>query len=1015
MTDLENQGKFGLEEAHDLYEKTLWGPNTKGLEAFSRWGITSRSALEAYGAGYATRDLLEGLTEEQRSQLEELGMVSGRRLRFQSSLVFPLYDGEGKLVDFLGRSLGRATNQSFIEEKPKGIGIPKGFKEDEEVICVNLPQTALRLYESGHHNVLLVPDVNCFQHFKAEKIIVLTPSYADKWASHARGKEIFYSNIRNRDQNPADALNRLVDFHGKAKVVTTPLSKEMLAPEVPKGTSEPEEGSETIIQPEKGPPKVRNTSLLQDIARHLHNQFLKNEEAQQFLTELGFMNKTLWKHFLMGYCEAGVIEPLVNCDEELKGKLQEIGFLGENGKEVFDKRLIVPLRDDQGGIVDLASVPIKEDEDGVQHLKISMKVIFNEVSAKNNKHLIVCESLLDALCLVHGEVLNVVGLIGGMDDADELGRLVEEYEVEELTFLRGDNPFSPALMESILAKTLGNLKALSSLTLPEGYSTMSEFLKSDHSREDLERLISQRKFIRVEEEPEIPEPPPFKVIKDHQGQTTIQSRGCVYRVRSSDSPGNESLKAVITVECPDQTFTDSLNLYSSKSRLSFVDAASFKTGLPSNKIEADLYRMIEHLEAKFRQKLEERLEQSKAPALRDWERKEALEFFKDKNLIPRILDDIQSIGYVGQEREVLLLYASFLSVHLDQQVHVSIQSSSSSGKSEMLSKVSSLFPPEKVQLLSRMSSQALYYGDSLDGKVIILDERSAADQQGKLALRSLMSRGKLSLSVVQKDPLSGQTRTESMNVSAKCCVWDADTQSVSEDNLNRAFLIYLDESSEQTKKIHEFQLKNFSPQGWQENSRLEKIRRRHQNGFRLLKPYKVEIPFCDQIRFPVLNMRSRRDFSRFLNLLACVTLLHQYQRPVLKTEEGVEYLQATLEDYTQAYEMVKNVIGHTYSIVQKESRDLLTILHREVSKLAEVEEMPWKTYTFNRKQVREWTHWGETKVRMAMKDLQSVDLVQPVTGRQGSGYRYQLLIAPEELDQGGSSLTTPEELERKFA
>ena len=52
----------------------------------------------------------------------------------------------------------------------------------------------------------------------------------------------------------------------------------------------------------------------------------------------------------------------------------------------------------------------------------------------------------------------------------------------------------------------------------------------------------------------------------------------------------------------------------------------------------------------------------------------------------------------------------------------------------------------------------------------------------------------------------------------------------------------------------------------------------HQNAQRLLEPKRVLIPWANQFTFRRDQTRMRRDYEKYLSLIATITLLHQYQR-----------------------------------------------------------------------------------------------------------------------------------------
>ncbi|MBF0199241.1 MAG: hypothetical protein HQL32_16110 [Planctomycetes bacterium] len=330
----------------------------------------------------------------------------------------------------------------------------------------------------------------------------------------------------------------------------------------------------------------------------------------------------------------------------------------------------------------------------------------------------------------------------------------------------------------------------------------------------------------------------------------------------------------------------------------------------------------------------------------------------------------------------------------------------------MMETVISLFPPESVEFFSRISGQSLYYMDSLRHKILIIDERNGAEE-AEFALRSLMSRSKLSLAVVQKDE-DGNCKTVIKEVEGPATVWDSTTHTITEDNRSRVFELSMDESREQTRRIHDRERDLFAPEQWDIQKNHDSILRVHRNAQRLLKPYNVEIPYREWIGFPDNTTRMRRDFKRFLFLIAHIALLHQYQRPIRATSSGTKYLEATADDYACAYELTKEIFKNTYSQLHKDASDLVGVIHREVSKISETEGVHWDDILFNRRDLRGWTDWSEPKVRRSMTELSNMDYVYSIASSRGrGGFRYKLTVTPNEIIVP-LNLTHPDEIRRRL-
>ena len=126
-------------------------------------------------------------------------------------------------------------------------------------------------------------------------------------------------------------------------------------------------------------------------------------------------------------------------------------------------------------------------------------------------------------------------------------------------------------------------------------------------------------------------------------------------------------------------------------------------------------------------------------------------------------------------------------------------------------------PSESVKFYSRISTQSLYYMNEKDLKhcVLIIDEK-AGSEDSDYSLRTLMSRGKLSLAVVNTDHETGKAKTVNIEITAPCAVWESTTASyLNPENLSRVFEIWLGgDSRYQTEQIHQIQKREFSKSEW---------------------------------------------------------------------------------------------------------------------------------------------------------------------------------------------------------
>jgi hypothetical protein len=255
-----------------------------------------------------------------------------------------------------------------------------------------------------------------------------------------------------------------------------------------------------------------------------------------------------------------------------------------------------------------------------------------------------------------------------------------------------------------------------------------------------------------------------------------------------------------------------------------------------------------------------------------------------------------------------------------------------------------------------------------------------------------------------KDPATNQIRTETKVVEGPVAYMETTTKPrLNDENATRSFLLYLDETEEQTRRIHEKQRLSKTLDGLRGKSAEERMIRRHHNMQRLLSPVAVVIPYADRLNFPTTWLRTRRDNLRFLNLIQAISFLHQHQREVRATKDGLNYIEATLEDHRAAYELARQVLGESFLDLKKPQRELL----------GAVERLAPSEGGITRRRIRESTGLADTRLRELLDELVSLEYLRELSGGgQGRRCRYALTERMEETEKRLVGLTTPEELEK---
>jgi DNA-binding transcriptional ArsR family regulator len=209
----------------------------------------------------------------------------------------------------------------------------------------------------------------------------------------------------------------------------------------------------------------------------------------------------------------------------------------------------------------------------------------------------------------------------------------------------------------------------------------------------------------------------------------------------------------------------------------------------------------------------------------------------------------------------------------------------------------------------------------------------------------------------------------------------------------------MDESPEQTQRIHERQRIQRTERGLGLRQEAQAISRRHWNAQRLLEPLPVVIPFAAELTFPTAWMRTRRDHARFLNLIEVLAFLHQHQR-----ERRNGAILAALADYEAAYDLAAQVLTETLSDLKRPLRDAF----------ARVRELSLKCQgPVTRSEIREALALPDSTVRRWLSELVELEYLEADAGKQGKAVRYALTgRAPkQELVLG---LLSPQDLRRRL-
>src|SRR3990172_7303496 len=585
----------------------------------------------------------------------------------------------------------------------------------------------------------------------------------------------------------------------------------------------------------KPPP---SPEVLGKVVEHYHKTFCSHGDAQEYLKKRGFTDPNLFRDFQIGYSDGSLLK-LVPKKGELRDQLLGLGIITTQGRELLGGCIVVPIPDPiTGKWVSLYGRGLRTDRHC--YLPGPFRGVVNYQTAKLSSEIILTESILDALSFQQAGIKNVIPIYGTNGfTAEHLGLLKRESIRGVVLAIDNDEPGQRAA-ESIKGKITAAGISVRVISFPEAIKDANEFLISRNG--DAGDVF--RKLLGEAEKPSPLRENPSEIASE-DGELVFCRDALRYRVRAYPVLMGR-LRATVKLERGSRFHVDTLDLYSSRSRTEFARRVSKALEADEASVEEDLLKLLVEAEKASE---EEPSEVSKPPELTSAEKAEALAFLRQKGFLDQVAEDIDALGYVGEETNKKLLYLIPISSKLEGPLSAVILSQSGAGKSGLTELIEQLTPPEDVVFLTRLTPQSLYYTAPgfLDRKLIIIEERHGS-MEADYSIRVLQSRKKLIAAAPIKDPLTGNMRTKIFFVEARAAFIEATTESsVNHENATRCFELAMDESPEQTARIHERQRLLKTERGLHLREKADAIVRKHWNAQRLLEPLPVVIHFADQL------------------------------------------------------------------------------------------------------------------------------------------------------------------------
>jgi DNA primase catalytic core len=796
-------------------------------------------------------------------------------------------------------------------------------------------------------------------------------------------------------------------------------------------------------------------AVLRQVVDYYHETLKQSPEALKYLQGRGLDHPEMASHFKLGFSNRTLCYrmPEKNRKEgaEMRGRLQRLGILRESGHEHFTGSVVIPVIDLKGNVTEIYGRKItpglREGTPLHMYLPGPHKGVWNEEALAVSTEIILCEALIDALtfwCTGFRNVTASYGVNGFTEDhrqafrkhgvkkvliaydRDEAGEKATLELADELVEM-GIDCYRILFPKGMDANEYGRkvtpaAKSLAVLINKAewlGKGKRPTIVAGD-PMQTAEEVVAARPPAAKEEKTEIPSlaaefvppvaAPPSSILEipiEIKGdEVTITEGDRRYRIRGmAKNLSQDLLKVNVLATRGDAMHVDTLDLNTDRQRAAFIKRAAEELEVQEDVIRKDLSRVFLRLEVLRNEQIDKTLAPKEAEIeINPEEKAAALELLKDPRLMERILEDFARCGVVGEETNKLVGYLAAVSRRLETPLAVVVQSSSAAGKSLLMDAILGFVPEEDRVQYSAMTGQSLFYMGETDlkHKVLAIVEEEGATRAA-YALKLLQSEGVLTIASTGKDPSTGKLVTHQYRVEGPVTIFLTTTAiQLDEELLNRCLVLTVNEDRSQTQAIHRQQREQQTIEGLLgREDRIETLKL-HRNAQRLLKPVFVANPYARDLTFLDSQTRTRRDHMKYLTLIRSIALLHQYQREVKTTRyhgRTVEYIEVTRDDIATANRLAHEVLGRGLDELPPQTRRLLLLVDEMVGKECERLKMERKDFFFSRRDVRQYTSWGDTQLRVHLGRLEDLEYLLVHRGGRGQSFVYELVFERSAGDE----------------
>jgi DNA primase len=685
---------------------------------------------------------------------------------------------------------------------------------------------------------------------------------------------------------------------------------------------------------------------------------------------------------------------LIKKSEKAQAYLQQRGIdkteagFNDGQWEHLKHCIVFALRDKKDKVVSLYGRSIYNNSDAKHYYTRNRKGLYPGYPKSTTKQLVLTEAIIDATTISQHTNYTTLACYGTNGFTIEHEQSIKELKhLEELIFFFDGDDAGKEGVKRIANKInqINEKLKISIVNTPDDEDVNS--LIHSHTTEILSHLVESRKpfIFSPEIKPIATQSKSSQLDATNPLKLTYRTTTANYYAKGGLRNETDSMRVSLDIEhiTNNRKSRSKVDLYEDKHVEKIAREAAEKLQLRADLVQLDLEVFTELLE-RYREDQNKPKEVKPENVVLPQFEKQAKEFLTKANLIKRWNDLVGRAGVVGEENNRIFLMTIAITHKMSEPLHALIQGSSGSGKTHLMAKIYGFIPQRDRKNFTRVTEGSLYnYGMyDLQNKLICIEDLDGMKEEAQFAFRELQSKGMIVSSTSTKDEngnISASEKTVYGPIASMSCTTKGE---IYEDNMSRCFIIAVDESSEQSRKVIHYQ--NMKASGQVDEQKEKQCADFIQTLVALLRPYEVVNPYADKVHLPEEAHKIRRLNGLYQAFVKAVTLMHQYQRR--KDERG--RLISEKEDLQIAAGIMFESILLKVDELDGSLRQFYERLKTYVKAKAGDHHL---TYEFGQREVRQVLHISKSQLHRYLTDLEQLEYIRKSGGYANKGFNFKII------------------------